>query len=272
LKTQTISITVGATREEVFKWLAESRHLPLWLNSFCREIEEVSTGYRATTCAGEVFLAVKSDAITGVVDLLVGAQLDEMSAIPLRVLRRPHGSAILLTFFQETSMPAEIYRTMLAALAADMRGLARRFGGGELHLDGEVAPAFYPGMVTSKFYETWDFYTSMLNFRTINECDAYVQLQHASGAQLGILRQETDGVPAELISCVEGRGFWLSVHVPDADAEHERLDEHGVDIVETPADRPWGLRDFTVRDPNGVLVRVAHVIPAFVEEDSLLAT
>ena len=48
--------------------------------------------------------------------------------------------------------------------------------------------------------------------------------------------------------------------------------DSGVDIVEGLCNRPWGLREFTVRDPNGVLIKVGHIIPAFVEEDSLLAT
>jgi uncharacterized glyoxalase superfamily protein PhnB len=31
--------------------------------------------------------------------------------------------------------------------------------------------------------------------------------------------------------------------------------------VEPPADRPWGLRDFTMTDPGGVLWRIGQNIP-----------
>ncbi|HEU5078043.1 MAG TPA: VOC family protein [Opitutaceae bacterium] len=272
MKTQTISISVGFSRDHVFQWVSSRANLPFWLHRFCRSIQNAGAYDRAQSAAGEVFLALKSDAATGIVDLLVGAQLDEMSIIPLRVLSRPHGAAVVLTYFQESGVPGEVYRNAFSSLVEDMRLLMRRLGGGEMHVDGEAAPAFFPSLVTAKFYETWDFYTSLLKFRTVDECDVYVHLIHESGAQLGILKEETDGAPAELISSVEGRGFWLSLHVANADTEYERLEAERADIVEGLCNRPWGLREFTVRDPNGVLIKVGHIIPAFVEEDTLLAT
>ena len=93
-----------------------------------------------------------------------------------------------------------------------------------------------------------------------------MHLSHPSGAQFGLLKDEIDGVPAELVSPVEGRGFWLNLHVPDADAEYARLCSLGIDIVEPPQDKRWGERHFLVRDPNGVLVYIAHIIPPFADE------
>lgn len=116
--------------------------------------------------------------------------------------------------------------------------------------------AFYPGIVTARFYETWDFYTTHLGFRTVLESDFYVQLVHPSGAQLGILRQELDGSPSELVSATDGRGFWLGIDVADADAECARLRAAGVEIVSPPEDKPWGERHCVVRDPNGVLILI----------------
>lgn len=118
--------------------------------------------------------------------------------------------------------------------------------------------AFYPGLVTARFYETWDFYTTHLGFRTTLESDHYVQLTHPSGAQLGILRQELDGSLAELVSPTDGRGFWLGIDVADADAECARLRAAGVEIVQPPEDKPWGERHCVVRDPNGVLILIGH--------------
>jgi predicted enzyme related to lactoylglutathione lyase len=109
-----------------------------------------------------------------------------------------------------------------------MRNLVRTLGGGELHGDADARPAFYPSLVTAKFYETWDFYTAILGFKTLGECDYYVQLGHASGVQFGLHRHEFDGVPAELVSSTDGRGFWLSIRVPDADAEYSRIVKLGI--------------------------------------------
>ncbi|HRE82037.1 MAG TPA: VOC family protein [Opitutaceae bacterium] len=119
-------------------------------------------------------------------------------------------------------------------------------------------PAFFPGIVSSRFYDTWDFYTTVFGFRTVTECNDYVQLQHSTGAQIAILRHETDGNPAELITGTEGRGFWLNLEVANVDAEYQRLSEAQVPIVSPPETQPWGDRHFVVRDPNGVLIYVAE--------------
>ena len=44
----------------------------------------------------------------------------------------------------------------------------------------------------------------------------------------------------------------------DLDATFEKVRASGVEILEEPADRPWGVRDCAVRDPSGNLVRIAQ--------------
>jgi catechol 2,3-dioxygenase-like lactoylglutathione lyase family enzyme len=118
--------------------------------------------------------------------------------------------------------------------------------------------SFYPGLVTARFYESWDFYTTHLGFRTVEENDAYVHLQHPTGCQLALLRHETAADVPELVSATDGRGFWLGLKVANADEMHARLVAAGVPIVYAPENKPWGERHFVVRDPNGVLIYVAH--------------
>jgi catechol 2,3-dioxygenase-like lactoylglutathione lyase family enzyme len=125
-------------------------------------------------------------------------------------------------------------------------------------LDPMMLRRFHPNLVTARFNETWDFYTEHLGFRTVAEWDIYVHLEHPNGAQLGVLKEEVDGELPELVPATDGRGFWLSLDVADADAEYERLMKAGVTIVAPPQDKPWGERLFVVRDPNGVLIFVAH--------------
>lgn len=115
-------------------------------------------------------------------------------------------------------------------------------------------PAFFPGIVTSRFYETWDFYTALLGFRTLAECNTYVHLQHPAGPQLSILRHEVDGHPSELICATEGRGLWFNLEVADLEAEYLRLAAAGAAVVTPPVTQPWGDRQFVLRDPNGVLI------------------
>jgi catechol 2,3-dioxygenase-like lactoylglutathione lyase family enzyme len=47
-----------------------------------------------------------------------------------------------------------------------------------------------------------------------------------------------------------------SVEVEDLDGVHAKLAERGFDIVYGPADEPWGVRRFFVRDPNGIILNV----------------
>jgi predicted enzyme related to lactoylglutathione lyase len=119
----------------------------------------------------------------------------------------------------------------------------------------KVTP-FYFGLVTAKFYETWDFYTEQLGFRTLDESDDRVRLIHASGAQLGILRHETDEQHSELVSATDGRGVWLSLEVTDIGELYEKLSHADVPIMQ-PLDRgPRNSESFVIRDPNGVLIFV----------------
>lgn len=120
--------------------------------------------------------------------------------------------------------------------------------------------AFYPNLVTARFYETWDFYTTHLGFRTVAEHGSYVHLEHPSGSQLGILRHEVDGDQAELVTATDGRGFWISLDVDDADAEYARLQAEGLSIPAPIENKPWGDRQFMVKDPNGILIAIAHRI------------
>lgn len=117
-----------------------------------------------------------------------------------------------------------------------------------------ILRALHPGLVTDRFYDTWDFYTTHLGFRTVAERDTYVHLVHPEGPEIGILRHETDGQEAELICPSGGRGFWLEITVDDADATYARLWSEGVRVSHPPETLPGGERRFLIRDPNGVLI------------------
>lgn len=52
--------------------------------------------------------------------------------------------------------------------------------------------------------------------------------------------------------------FGLWVYADDCDAAVERLRTAGVEIVEEPADQPWGERVARVLDPDGNLVIVGQ--------------
>ncbi len=54
--------------------------------------------------------------------------------------------------------------------------------------------------------------------------------------------------------------YW---RVPDADALYREfaalgLPEEGSPSLSEPSDEPWGMREFTLKDPAGNLVRIGH--------------
>lgn len=59
--------------------------------------------------------------------------------------------------------------------------------------------------------------------------------------------------------------FVMHLLVADVDAWHRHLCERGIAKrygvrLDTPADRPWRMRDFCMTDPSGVLWRIAQNI------------
>jgi predicted enzyme related to lactoylglutathione lyase len=55
----------------------------------------------------------------------------------------------------------------------------------------------------------------------------------------------------------ESVGMWLQVR--DVDAVGDELEDAGVEIIELPTDKPWGLREMQIRDPDGLRVVIVEI-------------
>jgi catechol 2,3-dioxygenase-like lactoylglutathione lyase family enzyme len=62
----------------------------------------------------------------------------------------------------------------------------------------------------------------------------------------------------DAVAALLAKGALNGVHfrADDLEGVFERLRESGAEVVEEPADQPWGVRDCAVRDPAGNLVRI----------------
>src|SRR5690242_8684327 len=58
-----------------------------------------------------------------------------------------------------------------------------------------------------------------------------------------------------------GWGFALYLEVEDVDGAINFLQQQGVQIYRNPTDRPWGLRDAGVTDPDGYHIYFCKVLP-----------
>ncbi len=57
----------------------------------------------------------------------------------------------------------------------------------------------------------------------------------------------------------ENVGLWLQVR--GVDAAGRDLEGAGVEILESPTDKPWGLREMRIRDPDGLRIVIVEVPP-----------
>ena len=71
---------------------------------------------------------------------------------------------------------------------------------------------------------------------------------------------------SEFYNPEHANNFVMHMLVANADDWYRNVEASGVVAdfsvrLSPPDDRPWGLRDFTLIDPTGVLWRIGHVIP-----------
>ena len=80
-----------------------------------------------------------------------------------------------------------------------------------------------------------------------------------------VLTNHLNGSPADgdAVAALVAKGALNGVHfhTDDLDATFQRVQDAGAEIVQEPADQPWGTRDFAVRDPSGNLVRIDQPPP-----------
>ena len=64
--------------------------------------------------------------------------------------------------------------------------------------------------------------------------------------------------PATVAAPSSGVRFQFTLGVDDVDAMCEQLRRRGVELLNGPIDRPWGIRTASFRDPGGHIWEIAH--------------
>ncbi len=64
--------------------------------------------------------------------------------------------------------------------------------------------------------------------------------------------------PATVAPPDAGVRFQFTLDVDDVDAMVDELKSRGVELLNGPMDRPWGIRTASFRDPGGHIWEVAH--------------
>jgi catechol 2,3-dioxygenase-like lactoylglutathione lyase family enzyme len=97
-----------------------------------------------------------------------------------------------------------------------------------------------------------DWYTSNLGLTVSSETPRFVQLADGTGRACVAFHV---GEPIGHADQVQ-----LHFEVDDVDAEYARLRAAGVTFDEAPADKPWGWRVASLRDPAGHTVELVRPI------------
>lgn len=109
------------------------------------------------------------------------------------------------------------------------------------------------------------FYRDTLGLEVRNDVarDAFRWITVGAPAQPEVsvvLTNYLNGSPADndTVAGLIAKGAFNGVHfhADDLDATFAQLRAAGVEIVQEPADQPWGARDGAVRDPSGNLIRI----------------
>lgn len=64
--------------------------------------------------------------------------------------------------------------------------------------------------------------------------------------------------PAPVASAEAGSRMQFTIEVDDVDAMCAELGRRGVEMLNGPMDRPWGIRTASFRDPAGHIWEIAH--------------
>lgn len=111
-----------------------------------------------------------------------------------------------------------------------------------------------PDIPSKHFEESRAFYMDFLGMKLAMDMDFTLTFVSQSNptAQVNIVRDEGASGSASNVA--------LTVEVSNVDEMHKCAIEFGLEIVYPLTNEPWGVRQFFVADPNGVVINVmCHV-------------
>jgi uncharacterized glyoxalase superfamily protein PhnB len=113
--------------------------------------------------------------------------------------------------------------------------------------------------------EALAFYRDKLEMEVRNDVarDSFRWITVGSAAQPDVsivLTNYVNGSPEDndTVAAMIAKGalYGVHLHAEDLDGIFQQLRSGGAEIVQEPADQPWGVRDGAVRDPSGNLIRI----------------
>ena len=108
------------------------------------------------------------------------------------------------------------------------------------------------------------FYEKAFDAKSVYEDEHSVAFKFENMIVNLLVASEAPGLigPANVAEQEAGSRFQLTIGVNDVDAACEDLAIRGVELLNGPIDRPWGMRTAAFADPDGHIWEVAAKIPS----------
>ena len=102
-----------------------------------------------------------------------------------------------------------------------------------------------------------DFYVRVLGFRIVNKPPGWIFV--AKDSCMIMLGECPDDLPARELGC---HSYFAYLRVEEVDGYYRHIREHGGEILSEIEDKPWGMREFSVRSPGGHRLTIGHDLKA----------
>ena len=105
-----------------------------------------------------------------------------------------------------------------------------------------------------------EFYEKVFDVSVVHEDDVSIAFKFDNTTVNLLEISEAPGLigPATVATAEAGSRFQLTIWVEDTDAVCAQLSSLGVELLNGPIDRPWGIRTASFRDPGGHVWEIAH--------------
>jgi uncharacterized glyoxalase superfamily protein PhnB len=128
--------------------------------------------------------------------------------------------------------------------------------------EGITASAFSISLTVNDLAKSLAWYHEILGFaiERKNERDGKLRSVALKAGSAKIMINQDDG--AKGWTRIKGEGFSLNIITEqNIDTLAARVKEHGGTLDEEPADKPWGVRLFRLKDPDGYKLSISSPRP-----------
>ena len=99
-----------------------------------------------------------------------------------------------------------------------------------------------------------EFYVRVLGFQIVDEPPGWIFV--AKDGCMIMLGECPDDMPASELGC---HSYFAYLRVENADSYYRHVTALGGNVLSHIEDKPWGMREFSVRSPDGHRITIGHV-------------